>query len=209
MTAYSFKDSKGNEREIRVTFQSIFDVAEACGVDLLNPATPDEDGQVLTTKLLNDPSLLVKIVAAIVGDYSAEFFNAIDGETYRAMHKAFWDAYNDFFVQSGREWIALGLKKALTLQEKKLAEAKEKMLESPNATSSTSSSSQDSTTGDEELSGKSPAPPKQGSGSSLPTEPVSSRRSTTRTSQEGTTSARQKTSTTSQKQKPSRKRKSS
>ena len=62
MSAYSFTDTLGVEREISINFYTIFKVYSATGYDLLNPDKDQGDGT-LSTKLLEEPLTVLKAYA--------------------------------------------------------------------------------------------------------------------------------------------------
>lgn len=210
MTAYSFTDSNGTKYEIRITFRTIFDVAERTGYDLLNPGEPKEDGFLLSNALLTKPLVVARVVAALVGaEDEKAFLDLIDAKSFPAMEEAFWKAYCNFFVQCGREWIAISFTELLTERAKNLEAAKAAMLNLPRKKSSESSPLQESPIGSTEPSGKSPASPKPTSDSKRKNAPKSSAQSTTRTALENKTSDARSTSTPTKKPAQKEKRKSS
>ena len=210
MSAYSFSDSNGTNYEIRITFRTIFDVAERTGYDLLNPGDQQDDGFLLSNALLTKPLVVARIVAALVGANDEKaFLDLIGAKEFPAMEEAFWKAYCDFFVQSGREWIATAFLNLLTQREKQLEAAKAAMVELPKKNSSESSRSHASPIGSTEPSGKSPDSPKPTSDSKRKTAPKSSARSTTRIAPADKTSGVRQTSTPTKKPAPNATRKSS
>ena len=242
MSAYSFTDSNGTSYEIRMTFRTIFDVAERTGYDLLNPGDQQDDGFLLSNALLTKPLIVARVVAALVGDgdgaapgsrsragvdspppagrlvcknfdsysdYEKTFLDLIGAKEFPVMEEAFWKAYCDFFVQSGREWIATAFLNLLTQRTKQLEAAKAAMVELPKKNFSESSPLPASPTGSIEPSGKSPESPKPTSSSERKTAPKSSARSTTRTAPENKTSGVRQTSTLTKKPAPKKKPKNS
>ena len=210
MSAYSFTDSNGTKYEIRITFRTIFDVAERTGYDLLNPGEQKEDGFLLSNALLTKPLVVARVVAALVGaEDEKAFLDLIDAKSFPAMDEAFWKAYCDFFDQGGREWIAIALRDLLKERTARLAAAKAAMLELPKKTSSESSPSPASPTGSTVPSGNSLESPKPTSDSKRKTTAKSSAPSTTRTALENKTSGARSTSTPTKKPAQKEKRKSS
>lgn len=209
MTAYSFTDSNGTKYEIRITFRTIFQVADRTGWDLLNP-NQTEDGLDLEDRLLTKPDVVTRIVAALCGiDDLDAFFDAIDGKAYKELEQAFWGAYLDFFDQGGRSYIATALRTDLKTRTEAEKMAEENLLELAKKNFSNSSHSQDSPTGKTERSGKSTSSPKPISNSTSPVAPKSSAQSTTLTPQGDKTLNVQSTSTRSKKQEQKKKRKGS
>lgn len=209
MSAYSFTDSNGVKYDISVTFRTIFQVAERTGYDILNPHS-QENGLTLEERLVTQPTVVVKIVAALCGvDDLDAFYEAIDGKAYKGLEKAFWDAYLNFFVQSGRGYAATALQ--IDLKAKSEAErlTEEKLKKSLKKNFSNSSPSPDSETGKIERSGNSNDSPKPTSDSKPKTALKSSAQSTTPTAQERKTSGARPTSTTSREPAPKKKPKNS
>ncbi len=210
MDEYSFKDASGATYQFRVTFKTIFRVADKVGVDLLDCGQV-EDGDSLSERLLHRPGLVVKVVAALCGvDDLDAFYDAIDAASYKEMERTFWDAYVDFFDQSGREYMAEALKADLKLKRQAEIQTKEEILkESQRQSYSVSSPLLELTTGKTEPSGKSTASPKLISNKTAKTAPSSSAPSTTPTRKPTKTSGARATSTSSKKSAPNEKRKSS
>ena len=201
MSAYSFTDSNGTSYEIRMTFRTIFDVAERTGYDLLNPCDQQDDGFLLSN---------ARVVAALVGAPDEKtFLDLIGAKEFPVMEEAFWKVYCDFFVQCGREWLAITFTELLKERAKQLEAAKAAMVELPKKNFSESSPLPASPTGSIEPSGKSPESPKPTSSSERKTAPKSSARSTTRTVPENKTSGVRQTSTPTKKPAPKKKPKNS
>ena len=210
MSAYSFTDSNGTSYEIRMTFRTIFDVAERTGYDLLNPCDQQDDGFLLSNALLTKPLIVARVVAALVGAPDEKtFLDLIGAKEFPVMEEAFWKAYCDFFVQCGREWLAITFTELLKERAKQLEAAKAAMVELPKKNFSESSPLPASPTGSIEPSGKSPESPKPTSSSERKTAPKSSARSTTRTVPENKTSGVRQTSTPTKKPAPKKKPKNS
>lgn len=205
MTAYSFKDSKGVEHEIRVTLKTIFDVAAKCDVDLLNPTAMFRDTEkTLSDCLMTDPLLLYRVVSAICTLEADD----VDGHTLAEMKKAFWEAYSDFFAQSGQNWLAVAIRKDLQRLSEALRNTEKLIQDLPQENSSDLLAQLMSATGNPEHSGKSQDSPTQIFDGQAQGKRRSSALSITPTSPENT-SAGQKTSTSTKKRKQKPKRKSS
>lgn len=203
MSAYSFTDSNGTNYEFKINFRTIFYVAEKTGIDLLNPDQV-EDGSDLESRLVTKPGVVVKVVAALCGiDDLDAFYDAIDGTAYKELEKAFWDAYLNFFVQSGRNYIAAALKVDLEATQKMAREmekrAEEGRLQLEKQTFLSSSPSPESKIGKVEPSGKSTDSPKPISKSTVQEDLKSSALSTTRMRRNEKTSVARPTSTRSKK----------
>jgi len=206
MSAYSFTDSKGVTREIRVTFKSIFDVAEKVGVDLFNPQKQTErGGGALSEDLMDSPGLLMEVVAALCGEDRDAFAEAIDGKAFAEMENAFWEAYVDFFDQSGRKWLTVALKRDLQTKKEADERTAQKLLSLPQETFSESSPLPTSPTGSIEPSGNYQDAPTPILDSNVQDKRKSSARSTTPTSPKEKTSGARPTSILTKK--PARKKK--
>ena len=212
MSAFLFTDNSGVTRDVRVTFRTIFNVADRTGFDLLNPGE-EQQGVVLSEELLTKPTLVVKIVAALceVKDEELDaFYEAVDGKVFAALEDSFWKAYTNFFVQCGRDWLALAIQKSLERRESRYETARETLLlDSPSNDSFSSSSQPESTTGSTELSGNSQDAPKPDSKKNRATERKSSAQSTTRTQKPIKNSEPQGTSISTKEPKANPKRKNS
>lgn len=158
MIQYIFKDANGEKYELRLTFDKIFDVAEATGYDLLNP-NQEINGKALSIVLMANPGELVKVVAALCGRTSADEIKAfaarIDAPSFKEMEKAFFDAYSDFFDQLGRGYMATALREDLKTRNTKWEKADEIIQNLPPTTSLPSSPSPESPIGEPEPSGNS------------------------------------------------------
>ena len=203
MAAYSFKDSNGVEHEIRVTLKTIFDVAAKCDVDLLNPTETFRDSEkTLSDCLMTDSRLLFNVVAAICNLDADD----VDGRTLGEMKKAFWEAYSDFFAQSGQNWLAIAIRKDLQRLTEALKNTEKLVQDVPQENSSDLLARLMSATGSREPSGKSPDSPTPILDEQAQDKPLSSALSITPTSPENISAApKTSTSTKKRKQKPKRK----
>lgn len=210
MANHSFKDANGATYNVRVTFRTIFNVAEKTGLDILNPTVPGENGVSLEEELFSKPTVVVKIVAALCGVDDVEaFYDAIDGAAYKELEKAFWAEYLNFFVQSGRDYAATALRIDLEMKAKAEKQTEENLRKLQKKTSFSSSPSPASPTGKIKLSGNSTEQPTPISGKTVPTARKSSAPSITPTPKKENISGARPTSTITKKPAPKKKPKNS
>ena len=209
--SHAFKDSRGVAHDVIINFASIFRVASVTGFDLLNPGS-EQDGVILSDRLLSDPNTLIKVVHALCASDEKEedFYAAIDGKAYAEAENAFWGEYSDFFAQAGRDWLVVAISKSLETKRQAEEVVKEKLLSSKSPTYSVSLSSPDAkAAGSTKQSGNSQDSPTPAPVKKRPTERKSSAPSTTRTSRDDKTSEAHATSTLTSEPRQKPKRKSS
>lgn len=125
----------GKELDLTVNIGAAMRVLEKTGANLFNPASETGSGA-LADRLMADDLFLIEVAAAITRpqfeseDAEEAFFNALGGAEIAAIAKTFWEAYELFFTQRGKEWAA----KAIEIDLKRKADAEAQAVESLTAT---------------------------------------------------------------------------
>lgn len=120
----------GKELDLTVNIGAAMRVLEKTGANIFNPASETGSGA-LADRLMADDLFLIEVAAAITRpqfeseDVEKAFFNALGGAEIAAIAKTFWEAYELFFTQRGKEWAA----KAIAIDLKRKADAEAQAVE--------------------------------------------------------------------------------
>ena len=120
----------GKELDLTVNIGAARRVLEKNGANLFNPASETGAGA-LADRLMADDLYLLEVAAAITApqfanaDEQETFFDALGGAEIAAIAKTFWEAYELFFTQRGKEWAA----KAIEIDLKRKADAEAQAVE--------------------------------------------------------------------------------
>lgn len=134
-----FKDKHGDQHLIEMTFATILNVLENTNVDLLNPGIVT-DGVTTSQALIYNQAILARVIwfSCVHEPQTAtesSFMSALDGAAFHSAEVAFWTEYKNFFVQSGREWLAIAIAKELEQRQTQAEQAENILNELPGVTS--------------------------------------------------------------------------
>ena len=117
-----FLDTENRIWNFSLTLGTARFVAEKTGVNLLNPAEVNADGQQLITRLMYDDLLFGTVVVALLDNQGVTPAD-VDGAFLKCAEGAFWEEYRLFFADRGKSWAAAAIRAGLAEREENAKQA--------------------------------------------------------------------------------------
>ena len=132
----SFHDSERVRWDVVLNLRTFKRVKDEVGVDLLAPISSDEDGGVLTQRLMIEDFLLAEVVIALVADQAEKRNISLDQlrenigpESLVEMERAFFKEYADFFRLRKRAFIAEAIEFDVKSRDEQMAKIEQTAME--------------------------------------------------------------------------------